>query len=347
MANFTFRPAHRQNTPLIIGIAGPTKSGKSYSALRLATGLTGGKPIAMLNTEGARGHMYSEQFTYLAADLTAPFRPTRYTEVIEVMKSMDLGCAIIDTISHMHDGPGGILEWHEEILDRVAGKDYAKRQRSTYVAWVEPKAAENKLIYALQDLTCPIILCMRSKEKIKISDGKVEELGWQPIVGDRIASETIFTLQLLPHSKGVPDLGISDMRDPFDHMVRPDTPIDEDLGRRLAEWARGVAMPTASPLTDIASSAPAFEYRSDEGAVRKFSDVAIAVGGATVLRISEGQVKRLWAIARASNVDADYLKVYLQRFYAVESTSQILLGDYAAIVEAIQKGLPDVPAVSG
>ena len=325
MATFTFRPAHRQNTPLIIGIAGPTKSGKSYSALRLATGLAGGKPIAMLNTEGARGHMYAEKFSYLAADLTAPFRPTRYIEAIEVMKSMDLGCAIIDTVSHAHDGPGGFLEWHEEILDRIAGTDYAKRERSTFIAWVEPKASENKLIYAIEDLTCPVILCMRSKEKIKISKGKVEDLGWQPIAGERIAFMTIFTLQLPPHSQGVPDLSISDMRDPFTKMVQADCPIDEELGARLAEWARGVAMPTASPLTEIASSAP----------------------GEQVLHISEGQVKRLWAIARAANVDADYLKVYLQRFYAVESTSQILLGDYASIVEAIQKGLPGVPAVSG
>lgn len=237
--NFTFRPATRQHTPLIIGVAGPTKSGKSMSALRLATGLAGGKTIAMLNTEGPRGHMYADRFQYITADMSAPFRHTRYIDAIQEMKKLDLGCAIIDSVSHSHDGPGGFLEWHEEILDRVAGKDHAKRERATFVAWVEPKAAENQFIYAVQELLCPVILCMRAKEKIKISKGKVEELGWQPIVGERVAFETIFTLMLPPHSKGVPDLSISEMREPFDTMIPPGKQIDEALGQALAAWASG------------------------------------------------------------------------------------------------------------
>ncbi len=148
---------------------------------------------------------------------------------------------IIDSASHMHDGPGGVLEWHEEILDRVAGKDYDKRQRATFTAWVEPKAAENAFIYAMLAMPCPVVLCLRAKEKIKISKGKVEELGWQPIAGERVAFETIFTLMLPPHSKGVPSLEISEMREPFDAIVPKGKPIDEDLGRKLADWSRGGA----------------------------------------------------------------------------------------------------------
>lgn len=237
--SFTFRPAVRGHTPLIIGIAGPTKSGKTYSAHRLARGLAGGKPVAMLNAEGPRGHQYADKFEYLAADLEAPFRYTRYVEAIHAMKAMDLGCAIIDSASHGHDGPGGTLEWHEEILDRIAGKDYKRRQSNTFTAWVEPKTAENQFIYALLELTCPVILCFRAKEKIKITKGEVIELGWQPIVGERVAFETIFTLMLPPGSKGVPDLLISDMREPFDTMIQEGQPIDEELGERLAAWAKG------------------------------------------------------------------------------------------------------------
>lgn len=85
----------------------------------------------------------------------------------------------------------------------------------------------------------PIILCLRAKEKIKIVGGKPVELGWQPIVGERLAFETMFTLMLPPHAKGLPDLALSDMRDPFDQMVPPDRPLDEALGRALAAWAAG------------------------------------------------------------------------------------------------------------
>jgi hypothetical protein len=45
---------------------------------------------------------------------------------------------------------------------------------------------------------------------------------------------------LPPHSKGVPDLSISDMRSPFETFIQEGQTIDESLGQRLAAWAIGV-----------------------------------------------------------------------------------------------------------
>lgn len=238
--SFTFRPAKRENTPLIVGIAGPTKSGKTFSALRLATGIANGGQIAMINTEGPRGHQYADRFDYLACDLESPFRADRYVDALDEAAKLKPAVVIVDSVSHMHDGPGGTLEWHEEILDKIAGSDHKKRERSTFTAWVTPKAAENRFIYKLLSMECAVILAMRAKEKIRIVRGKPpEDLGWQPIVGERVAFETIFTLTLPPHSKGVPDLSISEMREPFDAMIPPNAPLDEETGQRLAEWSRG------------------------------------------------------------------------------------------------------------
>ena len=241
----TFRPALRQNTPLIIGLAGPTKSGKTMSALRLAVGLANGGPIAMINAEGPRGHQYAERFHYLAAELAAPYRPMAYTDALKAAAAARPSVVIIDSTSHMHDGPGGVLEWHEELLDDMAGTDQGKRQRATFAAWVKPKAAENEFIYQLLSMRMPVILALRAKEKLKIVGGKPVELGWQPIVGERIAFETMFTLMLPPHAKGIPDLALSDMREPFDTMIPADRPLDETTGQRLAAWASG----TDSQLT--------------------------------------------------------------------------------------------------
>lgn len=242
MVEYSFRPAKRENTPLIIGLAGPTKSGKTMSALRLATGLAAGGVVSMINCEGKRGHQYADKFIYQTCDLTAPFRPEHYTAALKASEKINPAVVIIDSASHMHDGPGGILEWHEEILDRMAGNDTKKRERCNFAAWVQPKAEENKFIYQMLSMSVPIILCFRAKEKIKIVKGQEpKDLGWQPIAGERVAFETIFTLILPPHSKGVPDLACSDMREPFDTIVPADRPIDEDLGRKLAEWSIGRA----------------------------------------------------------------------------------------------------------
>jgi len=254
--SITFRPAVRQNTPLIIGIGGPTKSGKTYSAHRLAIGLATGGTVAMINAEGPRGHQYADKFKYVACELAPPFRPTSYTEALLEVQKIAPAVVIIDSASHMHDGPGGILEWHEEILDRIAGKDYAKRNRSTFTAWVEPKAAENQFIYTMLGMQIPVILCLRAKEKLKIVPGKEPvDLGWQPIVGERVAFETMFTLMLPPHSKGTPDLSISDMREPFDAMVPTDKPIDEDLGAALRRWAGGQTSAGSSDPPDRRAAA--------------------------------------------------------------------------------------------
>lgn len=239
-----FRPAKRENTPVVVGLAGPTKSGKTYSAHRLAIGLAQGGTIAMINTEGAKGHQYADRFDYIATDLEAPFRPQRYTEALQVALALEPRPAVvvIDSLSHMHDGPGGILEWHEEELDRLAGDDRRRRERNTWTAWIKPKAAENEFIYSMLGADCHLILCFRAKEKIKIVTGKQPiPLGWQPIAGERVAFETIFTLVLPPHSKGVPDLAVSDMREPFDSLIPANQPLDEKTGAELAKWAAGAS----------------------------------------------------------------------------------------------------------
>lgn len=261
--SFVFRPAKRVNTPLIVGIGGPTKSGKTYSALRLAMGLAAGGTVAMLNAEGPRGEQYADKFNYVNCNIERPYSPERFTEALLAMAALKPAVGIIDSASHMHDGPGGLLEYHAAELDRMAGPtDYKKRDKCNFTAWIKPKAAENKFIYTMLEVGFPIILCFRAKEKIKIVPGKEPlDLGWQPIAGERITFETIFTLMLPPHSKGVPDLDQSEMRDPFDKMVPNGKPIDEALGKRLTEWAKGGsnssgASNPAQPETSIQKGAP-------------------------------------------------------------------------------------------
>jgi len=305
--SYQFRPAVRTNTPLIIGLAGPTKSGKTMSALRLATGMANGGIIAMINAEGPRGHQYADKFEYVACELTAPYRPDKYTEALEAAKAANPAVIIIDSISHCHDGPGGILEWHEEILDKIAGNDYKQREKSTFVAWVKPKASENQLIYTMLEMKCPVILCMRAKEKIKIVTGKpIIDLGWQPIVGERIAFETIFTLMFVPHSKGVPELELSDMREPFDTLVPKGKPIDEALGKLLAEWSAG-------------------------GRSKHFTAPAQTTNGQQ--KMSEGET----ASQEQLNIAQDPSEPYKAKLYTCERTKQAITDTYNAIPDYIRQ----------
>lgn len=256
--SFVLRPATRENTPLTIGLSGPTKSGKTFSALRLAIGMAEGRgPIVMINSEGKAGHQYADKFKYQAVDIRSPYSYERYTEALDVAAGAKPGALIIDSISHAHDGPGGMLEQHEAELDRMAGNDWKKRERATWTAWIRPKALENRFIYRLEELEIPTVLCFRAKEKIRIVKGQDPiDLGWQPISSDRIAFQTIFTLVIPPEpliaKKGIPDLTVSDLRQPFDTMIATGKQIDEDLGRRLALWAAGGSSRPAPETQDKA-----------------------------------------------------------------------------------------------
>ena len=313
--SFTHRPAKRENTPLIIGLAGPTKSGKTYSAHRLAVGLANGGHVAMINAEGAKGHQYADEFTYTAIDITQPYRPERYTEALRYTLAIDPKPAviIIDSGSHMHDGPGGILEYHEDELTRLAGTDQAKRQRSTYSAWIKPKAAENEFIYEMLGADAHIILCLRAKEKIKVVTGKPPiDLGWQPIVGERVAFETIFTLVLPPHSKGVPDLGVSEMRKPFDAMIPVGEQLSEKTGELLAAWSAG-STPAGSGVPPTPTPEPqATEYAT------------------------EPQRRLMFARAKECGVGTDELKEIIKLYTGQESSAKIPRGKFEAILAAIE-----------
>lgn len=256
MNGFTFRPAVREQTPLIIGLAGPSKSGKTYSALRLATGMANGGKIAMINTEGKRGHMYAEKFHYDTLDIGEPFNYDRYREALLAAKAANAAVAIIDSVSHAHEGPGGMLDQHDKFLDEKCGSDYKKRDRLTWTAWIRPKAQEAQFINTLIQLDFPVILCFRAKEKLKIVRGQEPvPMGWQPICSDRIPFETTATLILTPGCKGEPDLSAqaSELREPMDTLIKP-TQINEDLGKRLQAWAAGKT--TAAPSTTPTSEPP-------------------------------------------------------------------------------------------
>lgn len=240
----TFRPAIREQTPLMIGLAGPSRSGKTYSALRLATGLANGGPIVGIDTESNRMLQYAEKFKFLHGSLTAPFSSERYTEAIQGGLAVKPAVIIVDSMSHEHEGPGGLLEQHDVELNRLAGDDWKKRERVTFSAWIKPKQAHNRFVNTILQIPCHFIFCFRAKDKLKLEKGKDPvSLGWTPICSDRFEYEMTSLLVLPEGSRGTPDLAAvsSGLRAPFDEYIKPGVQLDEALGKRLADWAAGGA----------------------------------------------------------------------------------------------------------
>lgn len=241
--SFEFRPAVRENVPLLLGLAGGTGSGKTFSAMRLAKGIAGTKKFAVIDTENGRARHYADQFKFDVADLTAPFRPERYAEAIEAADTAGYPVIIVDSMSHEHTGDGGLLDWHEEEFQRMGGRNEVK-----VAAWIKPKTAHKQMVTRLLQVKAHVILCFRAEEKIEIAkvDGKTviqpkRSLtgldGWIPISEKNLPYELTASLLLTADQPGVPKP--IKLQEQHRELVRLDGPLGEGAGERLAAWAAG------------------------------------------------------------------------------------------------------------
>ena len=241
----TFRPAKRENVPLLLGLAGGTGSGKTLSAMKLAKGLAGDARFAVIDTESGRAKHYADDFAFDHADLTAPFRPNAYADAIKAADDAGYPVVVVDSMSHEHAGEGGLLDMHEEEFQRLGGRDAVKM-----TAWIAPKMEHKRFVSRLLQLRSHLILCFRAEEKTEIvkEGGKTvvrakQSLtgldGWLPITEKNLPYELTMSSLLTVDAPGVPrPIKLPEQLRPF---VPLDKPIVEETGRQLALWAAGSA----------------------------------------------------------------------------------------------------------
>lgn len=246
--SITFRPAVRENVNLLIGLAGGTGSGKTRSAMRLASGISSGKPFAVIDTEAGRAKHYADDFLFDHCDLRPPFRPQSYAEAILEADRLGYPAIVVDSMSHVWAGDGGVLDWQEEELDRMAGDDWKKREGCKMAAWIKPKMAHKDMVQALLQVRAHLILCFRAEEKIEMKreGGKTVILpkqsltgkdGWIPVCEKNLPFELTTSFLLLASNPGHPNpIKLQEQHKP---LFPSGHPIDEEAGRRIAEWARG------------------------------------------------------------------------------------------------------------
>lgn len=244
-----YRPAKRADLSLLILLAGPTGSGKTESAMRLACGLAQGKPFACLDTENGRALHKADDYKFDHAPLGEPFTPEAYIEAVKAADDAGYPVIVIDSGSHEYDGVGGILDIQESEFQRLGGKATVAP-----LSWQEPKKRDRRYRQTLITTKAHVILCLRAEDKIEIvkEDGKtvVRPMrtiagrsidGFVPICEKRLPFEATMSLLLLADAPGVPrPIKLERRHAPF---VPLDQQLDENVGLALAGWARGGEAP--------------------------------------------------------------------------------------------------------
>lgn len=134
----------------IMGLAGATGSGKTFTGFRVARGaaaqalgLDFNNPehlekidaaIAVIDTEsrralhykarnGAQPSLYTSArgalFGFRHAELDAPYTPEAYYKLIDAADQRGYAVILIDSWSHEWDGEGGLMDMHDEIQDAM------------------------------------------------------------------------------------------------------------------------------------------------------------------------------------------------------------------------------------
>lgn len=281
MNAFNFTDAVRDDTSLLIGIAGASGSGKTMSALRMATGLAQGDPIYFIDTEAKRGLHYAQDFKFKHLDMRPPFTPEAFAGAISTAEQAGAKVIIIDSMSDEYEGMGGLQEMHDDEVARLARKPFDQLQgweidKFNAPAWKVPKTRhKTKLISYLRQVRAYVIFCLRAEEKIKfvkVMDEKtgreknaIESAGWTPICEKRFMYDLTLSFTVTPDAPGIPlirngEAVYGKMQKQHLSFFPENKQVTELAGQQLRAWARG-------ENTNVAASTPSSQaQRQDAGA---------------------------------------------------------------------------------
>lgn len=249
---YVFKQAKKEAVGLLIGLVGASGSGKTYSAMRLASGIVGkGNRFAVIDTEARRALHYADMFEFDHCELGSPFRPDNYANAIQAADKAGYKAIVVDSVSHEWAGEGGILDWQEEELTRMAGDDYRKRESCKMAAWIKPKMSHKQMVQRLLQVNSHLILCFRAEEKTKMekdANGKMQiiPIGWQPVCSKELPYELTVSFLLTADKPGIPQP--IKLQEQHKIMFPSGKLLCEESGVLVTEWAAGsVKKPEVTP----------------------------------------------------------------------------------------------------
>ena len=237
--------AVRKGTPALIGLWGPSGSGKTYSALLMARGLVGEKgKIVVIDTENNRAEFYASLAGgWEHIDFQPPFTPARYMEAMGAAETGGADVVIIDSMSHVWEGEGGVLDMAEN-----SGYKGLKKFQA-------PKMQFKRMMNSLLRSSVHVIFCLRAKElNVQVGSGQKAEIvnkGLIPICEKNFIFETTVSILVGPDHKPVfentADLNCSptvpSVKVPEDlaPAIKRGACVTVETGQAIAEWVGGGA----------------------------------------------------------------------------------------------------------
>lgn len=170
---FAFRPASKVGRKARLSIQGMSGSGKTWTGLSIAHGLSEGRKFAVIDTEKGAASLYAGhhgiQFDSCAMDR---YDPRDLIKVLDSAAQAGYPTVFVDSLSHFWKGTDGTLDQVEKAKAKYGGNKFA--------GWKDGTPIQNDMVAAILDYPGHVVCSMRSYTEWVLENGKPQRVGMRP-----------------------------------------------------------------------------------------------------------------------------------------------------------------------
>ena len=220
------RQSSRTQAKIKLALQGCAGSGKTYSSLLIAYGITKNwAKIAVIDTENGSADLYAHLGNYNVLPIGEPYTPERYIEAISLCEKSGMEVIIIDSISHCWDN---LLDYH------------ANMQGNSFTNWAKVTPRQNAFVQKILQSPSHIICTMRSKQDYVLNEknGRYipEKVGLKAVQRDNVDYEFTIVLDVdIKHHA----VASKDRTGLF--MGKPEFTITPNTGREILQWCNSAS----------------------------------------------------------------------------------------------------------
>lgn len=255
--------AQREQVKLRLSISGPTGYGKTAGALIIAHGMGyEWDKICVIDSENRSASLYANHSLtngykigkFKTIPLEPDFTPEKYTEAIKCAEDAGMEVIIIDSVTHVWKGKGGLLEYNNSLGGRY--QDWAKTD-PRYMKWLT----------SILNSKCHVICTSRKKQAYEMTkvEGKtiVEKKGLEDEIRSGFDYEMTIAFEVLNDKHLVQ--ASKDRSSLFDG--KPEFIITEATGKAIRDWCE-LGVEATIPVNPVSAAIAEMYLAADMEAMK-------------------------------------------------------------------------------
>lgn len=159
------KKASKAGARLRLGLVGPAGSGKTWTALEVASRFAqrAGSRVLVIDTERESSAKYADHFDFDLCPINDSYHPQHYVDALALGVANGYRVIVVDSLSHAWNGKDGALA----LVDNATRRSTSG---NSYMAWRDVTPLHNALVDALTGVDAHLIVTLRAKTEYVIEE---------------------------------------------------------------------------------------------------------------------------------------------------------------------------------